>query len=209
MFRAGKPLIYFISHGSINDQNYNAKSAELLSLLSKVVSANIPLAQIREKQLSTRLLLDLVCRVVSVTHGSQTNLLINDRLDVALASGADGVHLTARSLQPDVVRGAAAAGFIIGISTHSLDEVRQAAASGADLAVFGPVFETPAKGPAAGLEALGDAVKIGNGMPVLGLGGVEETNYRDVLASGAAGFAAIRFLNDSQSLDKLHTEFNL
>ncbi|HEY2865938.1 MAG TPA: thiamine phosphate synthase [Pyrinomonadaceae bacterium] len=209
MPNAVKPLIYFISDGSIDDQNYHIKLAQLLQLLSEAVSANIPFAQLREKQLSPRRLLDLERRAVSVTRGSRTKLLINDRFDVALAAGADGVHLTSTSVRADVIRGSVSPGFVIGVSTHSIDEVRQAADTGADLIVFGPVFDTPSKGVSVGLEALSDAVRGAGDVPVLALGGIDRGNYHDVLARGAAGFAAIRFLNDLQNLARLRAEFNL
>ena len=206
---AVKPLIYFISDGSIDDQNYSIRSAHLLQLLSEAVSANIPFAQFREKQLSARRLLDLARRAVYITRGSRTKLLINDRLDMALAAGADGVHLTSRSVPSDVVRQHRFRDLVIGVSTHSVDDVRQAANSGADLIVFGPVFDTPRKGVARGLEALSEAVRNACDVPVLALGGINDGNYHDVLASGAAGFAAIRFLNDPQDLARLRAEFNL
>jgi len=209
MLRTGKPLVYFISDGSVNDQNYDAKSIDLLRVLSTVVSANIPLVQIREKQLSIRHLFDLARRAVSLTQGTQTKLLINDRLDVALAVGADGVHLTSTSLRPNVVRTTTPDGFMIGVSTHSVDEVQWAAENGVDLAVFGPVFDSPGKDRFVGLDTLREAVRTAQEMPILALGGVDARNYRDVLSTGAAGFAAIRFLNDSQNIETLRAEFNL
>jgi len=209
MLRTGKPLVYFISDGSVNDQNYDAKSIDLLRVLSTVVSANIPLVQIREKQLSIRHLFDLARRAVSLTQGTQTKLLINDRLDVALAVGADGVHLTSTSLRPNVVRTTTPDGFMIGVSTHSVDEVQWATENGVDLAVFGPVFDSPGKDRFVGLDALREAVRTAQEMPILALGGVDARNYRDVLSTGAAGFAAIRFLNDSQNIETLRAEFNL
>jgi thiamine-phosphate pyrophosphorylase len=207
--RTGKPLVYFISDGSVNDQNYDAKSIDLLRVLSTVVSANIPLVQIREKQLSIRHLFELARRAVSLIQGTQTKLLINDRLDVALAVGADGVHLTSTSLRPNVVRTTTPDGFMIGVSTHSVDEVQWAAKNGVDLAVFGPVFDSPGKDRFVGLDTLREAVRTAQEMPILALGGVDARNYRDVLSTGAAGFAAIRFLNDSQNIETLRAEFNL
>jgi thiamine-phosphate pyrophosphorylase len=205
----GNPLIYFISDGSINEQNYDRSSAAFLRHLELVVAAAIPLVQIREKQLSTRSLFDLAIRAVVICKGSKTKLLINDRLDVALAAGADGVHLTGSSVRAETMRSPVPADFLNGVSTHSCDEVAAAAASGADFAVFGPVFSSPGKGAAAGLEALRKAVDAAGSFPILGLGGIDEMNYRDVLATGAAGFAAIRFLNDPRNLETLKSEFHL
>jgi len=143
-----------------------------------------------------------------VSTNSLTRILVNDRADVALAAGAGGVHLTSRSVQPETIRKHFPAEFIVGVSTHSFDELESAAKGGANFAVYGPVFESPGKA-SAGLNALEDAVdKIGD-FPILALGGVDESNYKQVLDCGAAGFAAIRFLNDASNLERLQLEFEL
>ena len=205
----GKPLVYFISDGSINNDNYEARSKVFLDQLRRAVSAGIPLAQIREKQLSTRLLFDLASKARSITDGSKTSLLINDRLDVALAAGADGVHLTSKSIPIAAVRSAVPAAFVIGVSTHSVDEVVAAANASANFAVYGPVFDTPGKGKAVGLRSLREAALAAKDLSVLGLGGIDASNYREVLQSGADGFAAIRFFNDPNNLELLKAEFDL
>src|SRR6185369_15178481 len=101
------------------------------------VDAEVPLFQIREKSLSARALYELVVGAVSITRGSKTRLLVNDRVDVARAAGADGVHLTAHSLPADVVRSTCGPDFLIGVSTHSREEAQAARAGGADFVVFG------------------------------------------------------------------------
>lgn len=204
---AGKPFIYFISGGSINEQSYQQASAALLRYIALIVSAGIPLVQIREKQLSTRLLFDLAVSAAAICKGSGTKLLINDRLDVALAASADGVHLTGSSIRVETVRSSVPADFLVGVSTHSCDEVTAAGANGADFAIFGPVFDSPGKGTAVGLEAVREVVEAAGSFPVLGLGGIDARNYHDVLAAGAAGFAAIRFLNDPRNLETIKSEF--
>ena len=209
MAHAGEPLVYFVSDGSVSDSNYDVTSARLLRHLSAVISAELQFAQIREKQLSTRSLFDLVCRAARITKGSRTKLLISDRLDVALAAGSDGVHLTAISVRPEAVRAAVRRDLLIGVSTHSRDEVSAAAAGGADFAVFGPVFDSPGKGAGVGTASLREAIRAADRMPVLALGGVDGSNIPDVIASGAAGFAAIRFLNDARNLARLGGEFDL
>src|SRR5439155_18063523 len=98
------------------------------------------------KELPTRMLFKLALLAVQAAQGSETRILINDRSDVALAAGADGVHLTANSLSPRTIRENFPSNFIIGASTHSLAEARTAAEDGANFAVFGPVFESPRKG---------------------------------------------------------------
>ena len=124
---------------------------------------------------------------------------MNDRADVALAAGADGVHLTTTSLSTDVIRGNFPPGFLIAVSTHTEVEIILAEKLGADFAVFGPVFETPGKGSAKGLDELARVCAAVSNLPVLGLGGVDETNYESVMAAGAAGFASIKWLNREAS----------
>jgi thiamine-phosphate pyrophosphorylase len=209
IFPIRQPLIYLISDGSITNGNYEKRSADLLELIDAAVRFRIPLVQIREKDLSGRHLFDLASVAVRKTGGSATRLLINDRLDVALASGADGVQLTSNSFSPDAVRQVAPDGFVVGVSTHSTDEIQRAKATRADFAVYGPIYETPGKGSATGLNKLGEIVRTTDQFPVLALGGVDYTNYRDVLNTGAAGLAAIRFLNDAANLEMLSKEFGL
>src|SRR5689334_25279397 len=144
------PIIYPITSGA-------ATTPDILRLVQAAVDAEVPLFQIREKSLSARSLYELVVRAVSITRGSKTRLMVNDRVDVARAAGADGVHLTARSLPADVVRKICGPDFLIGVSTHTLDEARAAQAAGADFVVFGPIFETESKrafGEPQGLDKL-------------------------------------------------------
>ena len=205
----GKPLIYLISNGSIDDDTYEIASERFLSLFECAVSACIPLVQIREKRLSARLLFELTMRAAAMARGSRTRLLVNDRADIALAAGADGVHLTSQSVLPEAIRKYFPAEFVIGVSTHSPGELGLAAKGGADFAVFGPVFESPGKTPALGLNALREAVSTFPDFPVLALGGIEGSNCKEVIEHRAAGFAAIRFLNDAQNLERLRVEFDL
>jgi thiamine-phosphate pyrophosphorylase len=147
--------------------------------------------------------------VRSVTEGSQTRLLINDRADVARAVKADGVHLTSRSLPTSVVRDKFGPDFLIGVSTHSESEVAQAAKGGADFAVFGPVFETESKlkyGGPQGLAKLREATTIYPNLPILALGGVNLDNAVKCIQAGAAGIAAISLLNDPKQLQGIVEE---
>jgi len=159
--------------------------------------------QIREKDLTARTLFELASRAAALTRGSETRVVVNDRADVARASGCDGVHLTARSLEAGVVRRAFGEDFLIGVSAHTFEEARAAREGGADFAVFGPVFDTPSKrayGPPVGLGSLEETARALRPFPVVALGGVDETNAGDCLAAGAEGVAAIRLFADGQNL---------
>ncbi len=149
------------------------------------------MVQIREPELGTRELLELLNLVVPEAHAASIRVVVNDRTDVALVAGADGVHLRADGPPVAAVREIAPAGFLIGRSAHSDAEIDRAA--GADYLIFGTVFSTPSKPgvEGQGLGALRRAVGRFDG-PVLAIGGVTAASAPDVLATGAAGYAAIR-----------------
>jgi len=135
-------------------------------------------------------------------------ILVNDRLDVALGTGADGVHLGAHSMPVQVVRKVTPRPFVIGVSCHSLDEALAAESGGADYLVLGPIFETPSKlayGPPLGLEELRRAASR-VGIPILALGGINVERVRPCLEAGAAGIAGIRIFQDCASLEELVRE---
>jgi thiamine-phosphate pyrophosphorylase len=159
--------------------------------------------QIREKRLTARLLFELATAAASITQGSATKLVINDRADIAIAAGANGVHLTSHSLPTDVVRKMVPEHFIVGRSAHSVDEVLSARKAGADYVLFGPVFETPGKDGTQGLDRLREACVATRTFPVIAIGGIDDTNVRIALDAGAAGVAAIRALGNRESMEKL------
>jgi thiamine-phosphate pyrophosphorylase len=149
--------------------------------------------QLREKDLSPRELYPLALEMRQLTQTYGARLLINDRVDVALAVDADGVHLTTTSLPASIARRVLGPERLIGVSTHTLTEAQAAADEGADFLVFGPVFFTPSKAPygqPVGLDAL-RAVRAAVNVPILAIGGIKKANLDQVLAAGANGIAVI------------------
>jgi len=149
--------------------------------------------QLREKDLSPRELYPLALEMRQLTQTYGAHLLINDRVDLALAVDADGVHLTTTSLPASIARRVLGPGRLIGVSTHTLAEAQVAADDGADFVVFGPVFYTPSKAPygePVGLDAL-RVVRAAVNIPILAIGGVKQANLDQVLDAGADGIAVI------------------
>jgi thiamine-phosphate pyrophosphorylase len=149
--------------------------------------------QLREKDLPPRQLYPLARDLRRLTQRYGARLLVNDRIDVALAVDADGVHLTTTSLPIRVARQLVGAERLIGVSTHNLGEAQAAAEGGADFLVFGPIFFTPSKAPygePVGLDAL-RAVRAAIKPPILAIGGIKKANLEQVLAAGADGIAVI------------------
>jgi thiamine-phosphate pyrophosphorylase len=205
------PLLYLITSSETNDQTTPATEefSNILRLVEAAVAAKIDLIQIREKHLSAKVLHQLSSSAAAITRGSCSKLLVNDRADIAMAAGADGVHLTSASLPPRVIRRTFGADFLIGASTHSLEEATAASRSGADFLVFGPVFDTASKrqyGEPVGLEKLREVSSKVDPIPVLALGGVTMANAADCIQAGAAGIAAITLLNDHLRLHSLVKE---
>ncbi len=208
-FYLDAPAIYLITRGEATPANFDQTSRKILDTIRVAVEEKVSLIQLREKQLPARQIFELAVRAAAITSGSATRLLINDRADVAVAANADGVHLTANSLSPRIIRDNFSANLIVGVSTHSLEAARLAGGQGADFAVFGSVFETPGKGEPQGLVELAIVCGEVRPFPVIALGGIDENNSHSVIEAGASGFAAIRSLNDVGKLsvicEKLRT----
>jgi len=164
---------------------------DLADVVAAALDAGLPAVQLRDKELPARALLVLAERLRALTARTGALLLVNDRVDVAAAVAADGVHLGTGSMPPDVVRGLLPPGALVGVSTHAPAEV---AATTADFAFFGPVYATPSKvayGPPQGVALLREAV-TGASVPVLAIGGVTAARVPELRTAGAAGVAVIR-----------------
>jgi thiamine-phosphate pyrophosphorylase len=149
--------------------------------------------QVRAPGASGRDLLAQVRALQGCVRDCGQLLVVNDRIDVAMAAGADGVHLPSAGIPPAEARGLVGEGRLIGVSCHSSLDVARALEGGADFATFGPIFDTPSKrayGAPVGLERLAEAARLG--LPLLGLGGVDLSNAASVVDAGASGLAAIR-----------------
>lgn len=161
--------------------------------LETALEAGINAIQLREKDLSVRELLDMAYWMRELTNEFNAKLFINDRVDVALAVEADGVHLTQNSMPAYAVRKISGEKFIIGQSTHSIEEALRAQNDGVDFITLGPVFETPSKikyGKPIGLETLKSVKKVIS-IPVFAIGGINPENVKKVRNTGADGIALI------------------
>ena len=159
-----------------------------LEVVRRAMEWDVDLIQIRAKDLSARALMRLVEQAVGI---ASKRVLVNTRADIAMVCRAGGVHLPANSPSP---RAIAPPGFLIGASCHTISDLETSEREGADFAVFGPVFESPGKGSAIGLDALREACRSVR-MPVYALGGVTEENAPLCLEAGAYGIAGIRLFS--------------
>ena len=177
----------------ITDRHAAGGETALLRYIERALGQGVERIQVREKDLSARALCTLVRHILALPNPHATRILVNSRTDVALASGAHGVHLPANSLAPALLRAIVPADFLIAVSTHSIEEVRAANAEGADFLVFSPIFPVrskPGYGPAQGIVQLCEAVKT-SAIPVFALGGITLANALECRDVGAAGIAGI------------------
>lgn len=213
------PLLYYITDRSAFAGDEITRRVRLLEKIAEATRAGVNYIQLREKDLSTGELEHLAKQAIKVIAEAKklatgnrqqaTALLVNSRTDVALAVGASGVHLRSKDISPVEVkaiwkRGAGALArelsphaLTISIACHTPEEISQAAANGADLAIFAPVFEKKdaTENYATGLSQLREACR--HKIPVLALGGITLENARSCLDAGAAGIAAIRLFQEN------------
>jgi len=168
--------------------------AALIRRVALAARSGIHLIQIRERDMPDGALLTLVAQAVDAVRGTRARVLVNDRVDVAIAAGAHGVHLRGDSAPATRVRAVAPPAFLIGRSVHSCDDVSQLCDEGGlDYLLFGSVFETASKPDqvAAGIDSLGAAVNAAKRLPVLAVGGVTLGTVSRLAPTCCSGFAAI------------------
>lgn len=164
-----------------------------MEVVGQALGGGLRAVQLREKDLSTRDLYRVGERLLTLTRPAGAALLINDRVDVSMALGADGVHLTRRSLPPQAARDLLGSGKLLGVSCHSLADLHEAMDGGADFLVLGPIYATPSKaayGPPM-TTALLEEVRTVCPLPLLAIGGIQAAQVPAVMAAGADGIAAI------------------
>jgi len=175
---------------------FEAARRRLLDQAKWAIKANIDLIQLRERDLEAADLAALGGDLVRLSRGSGTRVVVNDRVDVALACGADGVHLRHDSVPANALRAMAPDGFLVGRSVHGLAEAERAGP--VDYLIAGTVFPTPSKSagtPILGLDGLAEIVQA-VAVPVLAIGGIGRDQLDEVAATGAAGVAGIGLFID-------------
>jgi thiamine-phosphate pyrophosphorylase len=204
-----KPLLCLVSDRLRLAENAGRPHADarrlLLVQVRGAIQGGIDLVQIRERDLEAGDLARLVSDVVAIARGSATRVLVNDRADVAIASGADGVHLRETSIATRDLRRLSAT-LVVGRSVHSVARLREA--GGVDYVIAGTVFPTASKGaPAATLGVVGleEIVRAAGTIPVLAIGGVSLARVAEVRRAGAAGIAAIGAFIPAVDRDDLGT----
>jgi thiamine-phosphate pyrophosphorylase len=210
---SGPLLCYVTDRRSLSEINPAEQLETLLHQIGAAAEAGVDWIQIREKDLSGKDYSSITHEALkraaksSASKTVATRILVNDRVDVALAERAGGVHLGEKSLPIGEARRVVEnrgeeKDFLVGVSCHSLEQAVAAASGGADYLFFGPVFGTPSKvafGEPQGLVRLAEVCRAVS-IPVLAIGGITLANAADCLAAGASGIAAIRLFQDAREL---------
>jgi len=182
--------------------------SRFLNSLEEAFQGGVRSLQLREKRLNSKDLLTLALEVKPLVQRYNAKLFINDRADIAVMAGADGVHLTEASVQASEVKNNFPE-LIVGVSTHSLEGARLAETQGADFITFSPIYETPSKtsyGPPQGLDPLRQVTQSAR-LPVLALGGITLHRVPECLEHGAFGVAVISDIWDSTDIKQHSSEY--
>lgn len=180
----------------------------LRDVVHAALRAGVRAVQLREKDLPARALLALARDLAELAKAYDARVLVNDRVDICLASGSAGVHLPAAGLSAVAARGLVGADRLIGVSAHSADEAVRAEESGADFVVLGPIFDTPSKrafGPPLGLREL-ERARARCRAPLFGIGGITRDRVCDVVKAGARGVAVVGSLMAAEDVERATRE---
>lgn len=192
----------------ITDRKLFGSLEAMLRAVESALQGGVKAVQLREKDLGIRDLLGLAYQMRELTARFGARLFINDRVDIALAVGADGVHLGRTGIPVQAARKASDNRLMIGVSTHSLQEAKQAQTDGADFITLGPVYETPSKmqyGRPVGLPVLEETAGASS-LPVFAIGGVTNYRVKEVLSKGAYGIALISAILGTKDVQKTTEE---
>ena len=188
---------------------HQTRGRSLATVLQQAIIAGVPAIQLRERDLPTAELLSLAQEIQAVAAARAVPLIVNDRVDLVMALNMSGVHLRTESLPLSTARQLLGPHRLVGISTHSIEEVRRANREGADYIVFGPIYDTPSKrpfGPPLGLERLAEACSQSTA-PIFAIGGITCDRVCDIRAAGAYGAAVIGAVLTSNDVGVAVQEF--
>lgn len=166
------------------------------AFLAEVIEAGVGMVQLRDRALTDKELIAVARVFAQACRDNGALFIVNDRVDIALLSGADGVHLGQDDVQPDDVRKITGADFIIGLSTHTPDQIDAANKTSADYIGVGPIFETPTKPgrPAVGLDLVRYAARAAQ-KPFFAIGGIDSSNAASVVDAGAQSISVLRAIS--------------
>ncbi len=195
------PRLYLLT------DRHNTSQRPLTSVIRQAAEAGVRLIQIREKDLDTRQTIKLIQTLKPLLTQYNGKVLLNDRVDLAIALDADGVHLRSDSLPLPLARRMMGNDKLIGISTHSVRDAQKAEDEGADFVVLGPIYDTPSKriyGSPLGLHTLEAACQACR-LPIFAIGGMKPEHVHDVMSSGAYGIAVISSILQAADVPR-HTQ---
>jgi thiamine-phosphate pyrophosphorylase len=190
---------YLVTDRSLGSPGY------LPGLLRRAAEAGVDRIQVREKDLSARPLLGIVREAIEAARGNRATVFVNDRVDVAIAAGAAGVHLGRAAIPPDAARRIAGEDLVVGASAHGIEEALEAQERGADYVILGPIFETPTKtayGPPLGVRVLEAALRRVR-IPVYAIGGIHAGRLDEIAHLPLTGVAMVSEFVRTGSLEEL------